>query len=70
MVKGSAKTYFNFLLLSDSYNNILDLGTISLYSAGISALESPCTISEKGKIWVQTAIFSSRCVSYIIISDS
>lgn len=70
MVKGSAKTYFNFLLLTDSYNNILDSGTTSLYSAGISALESPCTINEKGKICVQTTVFSSCCVSYIIISDS
>lgn len=47
MVKGSAKTYFNFLLVSDTYNNIA-LGTTSLYSAGITALESPCTINEKG----------------------
>lgn len=46
MVKGSAKTYFNFLLLSDSYNNTA-LGTTSLYSASITALESPCTINEK-----------------------
>lgn len=61
MVKGSAKTYFHFLLLSDSYNNIA-LGTTSLYSADITALESPGTIIEKGQIGVQTAVFSSSCL--------
>lgn len=61
MVKGSAKTYFHFLLLSDSYNNTA-LGITSLYSAGITALENPCTINKKGKICMQTAIFSSICL--------
>lgn len=42
----SAKTYFSFFSLSDSYNNTA-LGTTSLYSVSITALESPCTINEK-----------------------
>lgn len=66
MNKGSAKTYFHFLLLSDSYNNIA-MGSTSLYTAGITALEIPCTINEKSVCRLQSLVHT---VSYIIISDS